>query len=92
MQASEYGFSGISNSHFYQLSLYPSMFGTMMMISCCINLKCSGDTDSVVPVTGTRYSIRALKLQPVSKWYPWYDNGQVEEATKPKQSFSSLWS
>ncbi|KAG2309122.1 hypothetical protein Bca4012_081957 [Brassica carinata] len=37
----------------------------------------SGDTDSVVPVTGTRYSIRALKLQPISEWYPWYDNAQV---------------
>lgn len=45
-------------------------------------LGCSGDTDSVVPVTGTRYSIRSLKLPPVSKWYPWYDNEQVEEETK----------
>jgi len=40
---------------------------------------CSGDTDSVVPITGTRYSIRALKLQPLSKWYPWNDDGQVEK-------------
>ncbi|KAK9124308.1 hypothetical protein Sjap_013910 [Stephania japonica] len=37
----------------------------------------SGDTDSVVPVTGTRYSIDALKLLTVTNWYPWYDNGKV---------------
>ncbi|KAK9168904.1 hypothetical protein Syun_001044 [Stephania yunnanensis] len=37
----------------------------------------SGDTDSVVPVTGTRYSIDALKRPTVTNWYPWYDNGKV---------------
>ncbi|PIA38591.1 hypothetical protein AQUCO_02700064v1 [Aquilegia coerulea] len=37
----------------------------------------SGDTDSVVPVTATRYSIDALKLPTVVNWYPWYDNGKV---------------
>lgn len=37
----------------------------------------SGDTDSVVPVTATRYSIDALKLPTVTNWYPWYDNGKV---------------
>ncbi|XP_031091558.1 serine carboxypeptidase-like 27 [Ipomoea triloba] len=37
----------------------------------------SGDTDSVVPVTATRYSIDALKLPTVANWYPWYDNGKV---------------
>ncbi|KZV42340.1 serine carboxypeptidase-like 27-like [Dorcoceras hygrometricum] len=37
----------------------------------------SGDTDSVVPVTATRYSIDALKLPTVKSWYPWYDNGKV---------------
>ncbi|KAI3458991.1 hypothetical protein Pfo_015654 [Paulownia fortunei] len=37
----------------------------------------SGDTDSVVPVTATRYSIDALKLPTVTKWYPWYDNRKV---------------
>ncbi|XP_024373103.1 serine carboxypeptidase 24 isoform X2 [Physcomitrium patens] len=37
----------------------------------------SGDVDSVVPVTSTRYSIEAMKL-PVSKpWHPWYDYQQV---------------
>ncbi|KAG7012895.1 Serine carboxypeptidase-like 27 [Cucurbita argyrosperma subsp. argyrosperma] len=37
----------------------------------------SGDTDSVVPVTATRYSIDALKLPTLSNWYPWYDHGKV---------------
>ncbi|XP_042471639.1 serine carboxypeptidase-like 27 [Zingiber officinale] len=37
----------------------------------------SGDTDSVVPLTATRYSIDALKLKTVKNWYPWYDNGKV---------------
>ncbi|GFQ06689.1 serine carboxypeptidase ii-2 [Phtheirospermum japonicum] len=37
----------------------------------------SGDTDAVIPVTSTRYSIDALKLSTVSPWRPWYDDGQV---------------
>ncbi|XP_068636350.1 serine carboxypeptidase-like 27 [Aristolochia californica] len=37
----------------------------------------SGDTDAVVPVTATRYSIDALKLPTVISWYPWYDSGKV---------------
>ncbi|CAA7050998.1 unnamed protein product [Microthlaspi erraticum] len=37
----------------------------------------SGDTDAVVPVTATRYSIDALKLATVTNWYPWYDHGKV---------------
>ncbi|PIA52994.1 hypothetical protein AQUCO_01000692v1 [Aquilegia coerulea] len=37
----------------------------------------SGDTDSVVPVTATRYSLDALNLSTLIKWYPWYDNGKV---------------
>ncbi|XP_050155636.1 serine carboxypeptidase-like 27 [Malus sylvestris] len=37
----------------------------------------SGDTDSVVPVTATRYSIDALKLPTITNWYPWNDNGKV---------------
>ncbi|KAI4346355.1 hypothetical protein L6164_007257 [Bauhinia variegata] len=37
----------------------------------------SGDTDAVVPVTATRYSIDALKLTTIVNWYPWYDNGKV---------------
>ncbi|CAN1328690.1 Serine carboxypeptidase-like 29 [Linum perenne] len=37
----------------------------------------SGDTDTVIPVTSTRYSIDALKLQTVKPWRAWYDDGQV---------------
>ncbi|CAH2054534.1 unnamed protein product [Thlaspi arvense] len=37
----------------------------------------SGDTDAVVPVTATRYSVDALKLATITNWYPWYDHGKV---------------
>lgn len=40
---------------------------------------CSGDTDAVVPVTATRYSIDALKLATITNWYPWYDHGKVRK-------------
>ncbi|KQK13649.1 serine carboxypeptidase 2 [Brachypodium distachyon] len=36
----------------------------------------SGDTDSVVPSTATRYSIDALVLPTTTDWYPWYDDNQ----------------
>ncbi|KAL9260785.1 Serine carboxypeptidase 1-like protein [Drosera capensis] len=37
----------------------------------------SGDVDSVVPVTSTRYSLDTLKLPVTTAWYPWYLNSQV---------------
>ncbi|KAL6624463.1 hypothetical protein ACP70R_031784 [Stipagrostis hirtigluma subsp. patula] len=37
----------------------------------------SGDTDAVVPLTATRYSIDALGLPTTRSWYPWYDNKEV---------------
>lgn len=37
----------------------------------------SGDTDAIIPVTSTRYSIDALKLPTVGPWRAWYDDGQV---------------
>ncbi|KAL8037334.1 hypothetical protein ABFX02_11G032600 [Erythranthe guttata] len=37
----------------------------------------SGDTDSVVPVTATRFSLNRLNLKVKTPWYPWYSNGQV---------------
>ncbi|OIW18638.1 hypothetical protein TanjilG_13390 [Lupinus angustifolius] len=37
----------------------------------------SGDTDAIIPVTSTRYSIAALKLPTVSPWRAWYHDGQV---------------
>lgn len=38
---------------------------------------CSGDVDSVVPVTATRYSLAQLKLTTKIPWYPWYVKKQV---------------
>jgi hypothetical protein len=38
----------------------------------------SGDTDAVLPVTSTRYSIDALKLPTITPWHAWYDDdGEV---------------
>ncbi|KAI0511851.1 hypothetical protein KFK09_012485 [Dendrobium nobile] len=37
----------------------------------------SGDTDSVVPVTATRFSINHLNLTVQIPWYPWYTGRQV---------------
>ncbi|RAL37720.1 unnamed protein product [Cuscuta campestris] len=37
----------------------------------------SGDTDSVVPVTATRFSLSHLNLKIHTPWYPWYIAGQV---------------
>ncbi|GAV65683.1 Peptidase_S10 domain-containing protein, partial [Cephalotus follicularis] len=37
----------------------------------------SGDVDSVVPVTATRYSLAQLKLTTKVPWYPWYVKKQV---------------
>lgn len=42
----------------------------------------SGDTDAVIPVTSTRYSIDALKLNETSPWRAWYHNGQVGGSTQ----------
>ncbi|KAK9100119.1 hypothetical protein Scep_023549 [Stephania cephalantha] len=37
----------------------------------------SGDTDSLAPVTSTRYTINALMLPIVTPWRAWYDHGQL---------------
>ncbi|XP_019414208.1 PREDICTED: serine carboxypeptidase 24 [Lupinus angustifolius] len=37
----------------------------------------SGDTDSVVPVTATRFSLNHLNLTIKTHWYPWYSGKQV---------------
>ncbi|KAG0472035.1 hypothetical protein HPP92_016581 [Vanilla planifolia] len=37
----------------------------------------SGDTDSVVPVTATRFCISHLNLTVQIPWYPWYSGKQV---------------
>lgn len=37
----------------------------------------SGDADSVVPVTATRFSLKGLRLPTKIRWYPWYYSKQV---------------
>ncbi|CAI9104370.1 OLC1v1003027C1 [Oldenlandia corymbosa var. corymbosa] len=37
----------------------------------------SGDTDSVVPVTSTRYALSKMNLSIGIPWYPWYTQGEV---------------
>ncbi|EYU39589.1 hypothetical protein MIMGU_mgv1a0101822mg, partial [Erythranthe guttata] len=37
----------------------------------------SGDTDAVLPLTATRYSIKALNLKANTSWYAWYDKQKV---------------
>ncbi|WOL13893.1 hypothetical protein Cni_G22673 [Canna indica] len=37
----------------------------------------SGDTDSVVPVTATRFAISHLGMKTKIPWYPWYSGRQV---------------
>ncbi|KAL6012180.1 hypothetical protein ACLOJK_002658 [Asimina triloba] len=37
----------------------------------------SGDTDSVVPVTATRFALNHLNLPIKTRWYPWYCRGEV---------------
>ncbi|KAE8687661.1 Serine carboxypeptidase 24 [Hibiscus syriacus] len=37
----------------------------------------SGDTDSIVPVTATRFSLGHLNLHIKTPWYPWYSGNQV---------------
>ncbi|KAL3732084.1 hypothetical protein ACJRO7_028859 [Eucalyptus globulus] len=36
----------------------------------------SGDTDAVLPLSATRYSIKALGLKTTASWYAWYDDLQ----------------
>lgn len=81
----EFGFSGFSwwysfqqNLFIFWMHLLPYGMGRdwfSFFIFSSFNY--SGDTDAVIPVTSTRYSIDALKLQPISPWRPWYSDGQV---------------
>ncbi|KAL1192510.1 Serine carboxypeptidase-like 22 [Cardamine amara subsp. amara] len=42
----------------------------------------SGDTDSVIPVTATRFSLSKLNLPVKTRWYPWYSGDQVGGRTE----------
>lgn len=54
------------------LPIYKELIGTGLRIWIF-----SGDVDSVVPVTATRYSLARLQLKVKTQWYPWYHNEQV---------------
>ena len=55
-----------------------------------MNAFVSGDTDAMVPLTATRYSIGALKLPTITNWYPWYDNGKVSAQKDISISYQKL--
>ncbi|XP_021275754.1 serine carboxypeptidase 24 isoform X1 [Herrania umbratica] len=48
----------------------------------------SGDTDSVVPVTATRFSLSHLNRQIKTPWYPWYSGNQVGGWTEVYQGLT----
>ncbi|GLT70108.1 hypothetical protein SLA2020_422060 [Shorea laevis] len=49
----------------------------------------SGDTDAIVPLTATRYSINALKLKTLSDWYAWTDDqGEVGGWSQPYEGLT----
>ncbi|XP_044463150.1 serine carboxypeptidase 24-like [Mangifera indica] len=48
----------------------------------------SGDTDSVVPVTATRFSLSHLNLPIKTPWYPWYSGNQVGGWTEVYQGLT----
>lgn len=37
----------------------------------------SGNTDAIMPVVPTRYSIGPLKLPAITPWHAWHDDGEV---------------
>ncbi|RZB70601.1 Serine carboxypeptidase II-3 [Glycine soja] len=51
---------------------------------------CSGDTDSVVPVTSSRYSINTLKLPIQVPWRPWYSGNEILISVGKSQKYFYL--
>ncbi|XP_027359473.1 serine carboxypeptidase 24-like isoform X2 [Abrus precatorius] len=60
------------DSEFSMLPIYKELIAAGLRIWVF-----SGDTDSVVPVTATRFSLSHLNLTIKTRWYPWYTGGQV---------------
>ncbi|KAG5129084.1 hypothetical protein JHK84_035481 [Glycine max] len=50
----------------------------------------SGDTDSVVPVTSSRYSINTLKLPIQVPWRPWYSGNEILISVGKSQKYFYL--
>jgi hypothetical protein len=63
-----------SSDLFHVIGYFFILTQPLLLIYCLFD---SGDTDAVVPITATRYSIDALKLPTLVNWHPWYDNGKV---------------
>lgn len=58
--------------------LYKSYVTTkLLLLLLFIWMKYSGDTDGRVPVTSTKLSIEAMKLQIKTQWHPWILDEQV---------------
>ncbi|URE44534.1 hypothetical protein MUK42_13765 [Musa troglodytarum] len=60
------------DAEFSMLPTYKKLIGAGLRIWMF-----SGDTDSVVPVSATRFSISHLGLKIKIPWYPWYSGRQV---------------
>ncbi|KAI3869109.1 hypothetical protein MKX03_006126 [Papaver bracteatum] len=60
------------DSQFSMLPIYKELIAAGLRIWVF-----SGDTDSVVPVTATRFALNHLNLTIKTRWYPWYSSGQV---------------
>ncbi|KAI3734781.1 hypothetical protein L6452_14260 [Arctium lappa] len=50
----------------------------------------SGDTDAVLPLTATRYSIKALNLKTLIDWHAWYDKEKVGGWTQVYEGMTYL--
>lgn len=61
-----------TDSEFSMLPIYKELIAAGLRIWAY-----SGDTDTVVPVTATRFSIARLNLSITTPWYPWYINNQT---------------
>ncbi|KAK9053523.1 hypothetical protein SSX86_024597 [Deinandra increscens subsp. villosa] len=60
------------DSPIYVLDVYQELISSGLRIWIY-----SGDTDAVIPVTSTRYSIDALNLTMISPWHAWYEDDQI---------------
>ncbi|KAI8565723.1 hypothetical protein RHMOL_Rhmol03G0283300 [Rhododendron molle] len=65
-------FNNWQDSQFSMLHTYKKLMAAGLKIWVY-----SGDTDSVVPVTATRFSLSHLNLTVKTAWYPWYSGSQV---------------
>lgn len=53
--------------------------GKKIVCGAKMDWNCSGDTDVIIPVTTTRYSMAKLRAPVKTPWYPWDFQGEVRE-------------